>query len=53
MTLIAVGAHLFTIPAATYNLAVEADKRTQHWNRYYEMGVATCHMNTVINTYWG
>ncbi|HEX2957171.1 MAG TPA: hypothetical protein VHO70_10070 [Chitinispirillaceae bacterium] len=39
--------------ALSYTLTVESDQRTQHWNRYYEMGVATCHMNTVINTYWG
>ncbi len=46
-------AQLFSAHAAAYNLSVQADKRTQAWNRYYETGAATCHMNTVINTYWG
>ena len=26
---------------------------TQAWNRFYEMGVATDHQNTLIHTYWG
>jgi xylan 1,4-beta-xylosidase len=53
LAIISVSAHLYLTQAATYNLTVQADKRTQPWNRYYEMGVATCHMNTIINTYWG
>ncbi len=43
---------VLTLDAASYDLTVEADRRTQPWNRYYETGVATCHMNTVITTYW-
>jgi xylan 1,4-beta-xylosidase len=38
--------------AKEYTLTVDAAKRIQPWNRFYEAGVATCHMNTVINTYW-
>jgi xylan 1,4-beta-xylosidase len=51
--IIGLSAFMCITRAATYNLIVQADKRTQAWNRYYEMGVATCHMNTVLSTYWG
>ncbi|MCX7725459.1 MAG: T9SS type A sorting domain-containing protein [Chitinispirillaceae bacterium] len=39
--------------AVNYNLVVDASVKTQPWNRFYEKGVATCHVHTVINTYWG
>ena len=44
---------LFRAEARTYNLTVLADHHTQAWNRFYEMGVATDHQNTLIHTYWG
>ncbi len=39
---------LFEAQATTYNLTVLANTRTQAWNRFYEMGVATDHQNTLI-----
>ena len=38
--------------AATYNLTVVGNHRTQTWNRFYEKAVATDHQNTLITTYW-
>jgi xylan 1,4-beta-xylosidase len=46
-------AGLFEAQAATYNLTVLGNKRTQAWNRFYEKAVATDHQNTLITSYWG
>lgn len=43
---------LFGANAATYNLTVVGNHRTQTWNRFYEKAVATDHQNTLITTYW-
>ena len=51
-TITALVACLFQAQAANYTLTVVGNHHTQAWNRFYEAGVATDHMNTVINTYW-
>lgn len=43
---------LFQAQASNYNLTVQAGTRTQPWNRFYEMGVATDHQYTLITSYW-
>ena len=52
-TIAVFAACLFEARATSYNLTVQANTRTQPWNRFYEMGVATDHQNTLIHTYWG
>lgn len=43
----------FHAQAATYTLSVNAAARTGSWNRFYERGVATDHMYTVLSTAYG
>ncbi|MGB7567513.1 MAG: hypothetical protein WBM07_06625 [Chitinivibrionales bacterium] len=42
-----------TIDAAAYTLSVNANQRTQAWNRYYERSISTDHMYTVLHSHWG
>jgi xylan 1,4-beta-xylosidase len=44
---------LFTVQAATYTIAVNANTKTGSWDRFYERGVASDHMHTVLSTAYG
>ena len=39
--------------AASYTIAVNAGTKTGSWNRFYERGVASDHMHTVLSTAYG
>lgn len=43
----------FPVQAATYTIAVNANTKTGSWNRFYERGVASDHMHTVLSTAYG
>ena len=47
---LAVSANFFIAQAANYTITVNAGTRGAAWNRFYEGGVSTCHMNTVLQT---
>ena len=44
---------IYIASAANYTLSVNANKRTQQWNRFYEKSISTDHMYTVLHSYWG
>jgi xylan 1,4-beta-xylosidase len=52
VTITVLAACLFEAQASNYNLTVQANTRTQSWNRFYEMGVATDHQYTLVTSYW-
>jgi len=54
-TLIAMGViSIFSLAqAATYTISVNAGTKTGSWNRFYERGVASDHMHTVLSTAYG
>src|SRR5271157_3894453 len=54
-TLIAMGViSIFSLSkAATYTISVNAGTKTGSWNRFYERGVASDHMHTVLSTAYG
>ena len=45
--------HSFLAQAASYTIAVNAGTKTGSWNRFYERGVASDHMHTVLSTAYG
>ena len=49
----AMGANFFIAQAATYTITVNAATKTGTWNRFYERGVASDHMHTVLSTAYG
>jgi xylan 1,4-beta-xylosidase len=44
---------IYGVDAATYTLSVNANHRTQQWNRFYEKSISTDHMYTVLHSFWG
>jgi len=45
-----VSAALFNVNAANYSIMVNAGTKTGSWNRFYERGVGSDHMHTVLST---
>jgi xylan 1,4-beta-xylosidase len=42
-----------TTGTAAYTLSVDAGQKGEAWSRFYEVGVAADHANTVLSTAWG
>lgn len=50
---IIIGLSFMSAQAANYTIAVNAATKTGSWNRFYERGVASDHMHTVLSTAYG